>query len=342
VAKHGSLFHKLVIKEDDYTQLLYNLMVRFDDFRLEVMSLFFEDKAVVAQIAADHLKTQMSHKGSGRPDLVIDSPSAYALLEVKLNERRGLTAYQTPVFIEEEEVTNYFTRVRDASAPNRAILFLVPEQWKFGAETKRAFSKLKLRTSVKMCIVSWHNVLDIANKLKDGRPGVEEFVLLLTEKLGPLNFTKQETDMLFKNDLPISEFLKLCFLVDQIKKRCAGTKIFPKIYDPKMSRDGDEYAFECYDSTEKSLLWFGIWSSYLKDTGKPLAFGFYESAAPKVQKAFLKEYKGTAQRFGSYTLVGMLEEDFLADGTGGDAEARVWRRIEPFLLALKKISPERK
>ena len=45
-----SIFHKLVTKEDDYTQLLCNLMLRFDDFRAQVLSLFLEDRPLAYRI----------------------------------------------------------------------------------------------------------------------------------------------------------------------------------------------------------------------------------------------------------------------------------------------------
>jgi hypothetical protein len=51
--KNHSLFHKLITKEDDYTQLLYNLMVRFPDFRVAVLLLFLR-RVSVSQVWGPH------------------------------------------------------------------------------------------------------------------------------------------------------------------------------------------------------------------------------------------------------------------------------------------------
>ena len=93
-----SVFYKIAKKEDDYTQLLCNLMQRHgaEDFRLAVLSKLLCDPVLASQIEPEQIRTQVVVPGVGRPDLVIDAQTVHAVIEVKLNPRRGCTYYQTP------------------------------------------------------------------------------------------------------------------------------------------------------------------------------------------------------------------------------------------------------
>ena len=130
-----SLFHKLVTKEDDYTQLLRNLMVRCDDFREAMLSLFFPDERLISQVGAEHVRTQILHAGYGRPDLVINSPALFMLIEVKISEWRGLTTYQAPVELTVKDAKHYYALAAKSAAPNRGVFFLVPDGWRSRQDT---------------------------------------------------------------------------------------------------------------------------------------------------------------------------------------------------------------
>jgi hypothetical protein len=174
--------------------------------------------------------------------------------------------------------------------------------------------------------------------LEDGRPGIEELCMLLIEKIGPLTFIKMEVDMLFKTELPIRELMKLFFLVDQIKKKCEGQ--FAKIAGPDFKREGEEYGFEIYDTEKKHLFWFGLWSPFWQETGKPLSFGIDESSCEYAKKAFSQAYHGPTRKFGTYTVAWIPEEDLLLDGKSGDAEGKVWNRIKPILDAIQDAATQ--
>jgi hypothetical protein len=135
--KNHSLFHKLITKEEDYTQLLYNLMVRFPDFRVAVLLLFLRDRQLVDQIETRHLSTQLILKEGGRPDLAIESPEVFALVEVKLNEKRGLTACQVPTTLDEQDIRSYFAYAARAKGKRKAVFFLVPDGWRPRSETQK-------------------------------------------------------------------------------------------------------------------------------------------------------------------------------------------------------------
>jgi len=90
-----SIFHKVATKEDDYTQILCNLMKRQEgkELRTSVLSMILGNSDLASQVSPDQIDTQVSMREAGRPDLIVESPVVYAVIEVKLNPRRGLTAY---------------------------------------------------------------------------------------------------------------------------------------------------------------------------------------------------------------------------------------------------------
>jgi hypothetical protein len=141
-------------------------MVRFQDFRVEVLLLFLRDRHLVDQIEARHLSTQLVLKESGRPDLAIQSPEVFALVEVKLNEKRGLTSYQVPTTLDDTEVQGYFAYAASAKAKHKAVFFLVPVGWRPRDEVQKAIQTLKERYSIETRTVDWSQIRNVAQQLR--------------------------------------------------------------------------------------------------------------------------------------------------------------------------------
>jgi len=117
-------FHKVATKEDDYTQILCNLMKRQEgkELRTSVLSMILGNSDLASQVSPDQIDTQVSMREAGRPDLIVESPVVYAVIEVKLNPRRGLTAYQ---------FGGYSIFFASATAPRKVLAFLVPANWQY-------------------------------------------------------------------------------------------------------------------------------------------------------------------------------------------------------------------
>ena len=126
-----SVFYKIATMEDDFTQLLCNLMQRpgAKDFRLAILSKLFRDPVLASQIGPHQICTQLVVPGAGRPDLVIDAPSVRAVIEVKLSRQRHCTENQLPS--DSEALDGYCRFLKSAPAVRKILSFLVPRDWKY-------------------------------------------------------------------------------------------------------------------------------------------------------------------------------------------------------------------
>jgi len=187
-----SIFYKVATKEDDYTPLLCNLMQRPEgrDFRIAVLEKLLGDRALASQIGSDHIRTQAAISGAGRPDLIIKSPFVQAVIEVKLNPRRGCTPYQIPT------LNGYCKSLNDGPASHKVLAFLVPADWQYRQDIENQLAAFERENpSISTRVALWEEIFSLSKQLC-ADPLHLEFWRLLGSDFGPVEFTQEEVNVL--------------------------------------------------------------------------------------------------------------------------------------------------
>ena len=271
-------------------------------------------------------------KECGRPDIVIDSPEICALLEVKINPSRSLTANQEPAICEVKNRRNYLDFLARSKANERWLLFLVPENWKFLQMTRELLAELKRNNPlIRTGIVHWERILAMTAHNPNPQiadPLVQEFRKLLERSFGPITFFEEEIKMLYSTEIPIRAIRKLDYIVTRVREECKSAYKFDPL---KSDKTGEEYGLNFKNGNGNYFFWFGIWSPFWETFGKPLCFGISDEMGPTVKKAFLAAYNGETVLFDNWT-IGWIPEDDLREGTNGnDPVYRIWNRLKPIL-----------
>jgi len=353
-----SIFDKVATKEDDYTQLLCNLMQRRNEgegFRIAVLSKLLGDPILAAQIAPDQISTQVVVRGSGRPDLVIDAPTVCAAVEVKLNRHRPCNKNQLPA--DDETLRGYIGFLRTAPSARKILSFLVPGDWKYLQDTcDRLIELRQCEGSIEIRPpVLWEEILSLSKQFCTD-PLHLEFWSLLRKDFEPMKFSVEEANMAVNGiGLPSRVFNKAAYVVDQVYRKaekCDG-KFFPG--EPEHDKLGGEYGIWFYRSNEgkvcwnKYFFWFGILSPYWEKHEKALCFGITNDMLgeknARLKEAFLQSYSGEEFCDGTpqsasdvYTLGWVSEADLIEDHPSGkDPATRIWERLRPILDKIYEV-----
>jgi hypothetical protein len=336
-------FHKLVAKEDDYTQLLSNLLQRSDVFRQELLTKFLSDRSLATKIRPDEIRPQVTFDGCLRPDLIIQSDNLIVFFEVKWSLKRGLTRGQeirSPAE-DSEEVGSYISFLRGRKEASRWLLYLTPRGW-----VHRGLIEDRLREHdgehFHAKRVDWEDVSKVIGGNGDLAidPFLSAFRMLLSDTLRPLSFSEEEISMLTSQEFAVSfsAFRKLQILIDQVEEKVKAAGF--KTRRDKIP-DSDEYGFY-FTSGKCDLLWLGLWGEAWKqfeseDCEMPRVwFGVYKGCGSDVLiQAFSKTYADRLVKiapendwFVSWIPNGLLVED---------AVDRIWREIKPVVEELTLI-----
>ena len=142
-----SIFDKIVVHENDYTQLFCNLMERNAEFRSAMLTRLFS-REVADKIDANPIQTQETLKtdgrSHGRPDIYINTPQVCAIVEVKSDLGCSTTEQQRWSFSQEVEATGYARYLEQQMAAERWFVFLIPRGWISG-RTQAPFNTTETR-----------------------------------------------------------------------------------------------------------------------------------------------------------------------------------------------------
>jgi hypothetical protein len=335
-----SIFFKLVTNEDSFTQLLRNLMVRSAGFRGRVLSLFLPEETAF-RIRADELHTQQELLRCGRPDLVIDSQVLYAVIEVKVSLRRGVTEHQGYVDSREVEPTTYVGFLARVEGRQSCLAYIVPKRWAFHKDLEDSLDRIRndkrFARVLVPCPIYWEQLLTVVERAaKESRdPFLEEFSKLLFLEFGPIRFQEDEMQMLYSKDFSTAyrTLRKAESLVDDVRARTAAylkswERGVPQYTFP---RESDENAYGFYVSRDGHyFLWFGIW---LDVATSPLCFGVEEGwGGSGLQERFSDSCKGGTVRVDKYLLRLVAREAFQSD----DPVETIWSLLLPSLEAIAR------
>jgi hypothetical protein len=321
-----SIFSKLVTKENDYTQLLCNLMQRDGVFCELVLALFL-DKNVTRLLKNARLSTQ-THlpNGCGQPDLHIKTPTLHVIVEVKTESHRGRTTRQELI----GKGRDYLSYLADQhkSGIEVALTFLVPHDWKFRQEMEDGITALQEEGTEKRVPVKqvfWEQLLGCLSKegAQSETPLIEEFRLLLAKRFGPIHFDPEEGKSMFTPEFPMQSVLKLNALLEGVRKRAGNGAT-------KLYSDKEEFGFYLKKGV-RELLFVGYWRAFWDDGHRyPICFGIPDDDdAPKVaeafRSAFRKAYKAEAISSQEWTMGWVPEKDF----NSLDAVDEIWWKLQP-------------
>jgi hypothetical protein len=333
-----SIFHKVATKEDDYTQILCNLMKRQEgkELRTSVLSMILGNSDLASQVSPDQIDTQVSMREAGRPDLIVESPVVYAVIEVKLNPRRGLTAYQ---------FGGYSIFFASATAPRKVLAFLVPANWQYQQLLDKDLEVFK-KDNPSICtkVVQWEEIYRFHKQLFPDRihadPIQVEFWRLLRHEFGGVEFSTEEIDMMVNGKgLQFTAFNKAAHVVDEIAEKCNKEEFI--IAGPTHNVLSDEYGIYFYRSkSDKArgrnhFFWFGIWSLYWEKRGRALCFGITNDKKAELD-AFKNSYSktdefcdGSPELASSVYTLGWIEDELSA--SRNDSIPRIWESLKPIL-----------
>lgn len=335
-----SIFHRVATKEDDYTQLLCNLIQRRDgnELRTSVLSVLLGLPDMSSRIGPEQISTQMVLEEAGRPDLTINSSIVRAAIEVKLNPRRGCTPYQVPT------LNGYCRFLNDAPASRKVLAFLVPADWQYRQDIENKLAAFERdNPSINTRVALWETIFGLHKRfLRD--PLHVEFWRLLQRDFSALEFSTREIEMAVNGiGLPIRTFNKSGYVVDWLAAKCERSGF--SIDKPKHQNSGEEYGIWFYtkrkgrDRGDAYFFWFGILSPYWEKRGKALCFGITNDKEAE-KAAFLQSYSGDTEEFCNgmqqsaadvYTLGWVSESDLVEDPSGREPAEKIWEWLRPIL-----------
>jgi hypothetical protein len=250
----NSIFDKIVRKEDDFTQLLCNLMGSSPAFHDCIASLFTMDglHRSVEHFEASaqvNLRESQDDTHRGRPDAVIKSASTIIYLEVKIERDCKMTVYQKDF---------YADGLSKIARRNRFLVFLTPDFW----TDSSLIQEIEHGPEVSVRHITWSEVMEALGQLGKTDIFVAEFYQLLQNKFGKITWNEEERKLALSDDFGtnIGAYRKLMRVVDDLKKcvdelpklRPAG---FRTQWDPLL----EEYGFYLIKKRQY-IAWIGMWS----------------------------------------------------------------------------------
>jgi hypothetical protein len=191
-------------------------------------------------------RTQANLNGSGFADLLIENFGVCAILEVKVNDRRGLT---------ENQPEGYLQFLARQPQRERRATFIIPKRW---AYRKECSSRLKAlaKPGIESAIVEWEDIIELleSTELQNLNPILTEFTNLLVDryKTRPINFSTVEVDVLFPMETAAA-MSKLYELIEKIKKKS-------DIYNQSEQRT-DRHGIYFNNHQGQESFWIGNWPS---------------------------------------------------------------------------------
>ena len=340
-----SIFHKLVTKENSYTQLLCNMMRRDEGVRRTLLHLFagespnwhFGDQSVNPQI---RLRDKC-----GQPDLIIESPTLCLIVEVK-TESHTLRTPKQGLLGTGRSYLSYLKEKHD-SGVEAVLTFLVPHNWEFRQEVDDEIATLReeaVEKRVRVNQVFWEEVLERISKeeTQTESPLIEEFRLLLAERFGPIRFYPEESKQMFSTEFPMHNVVKLNAVLEGLRQKArkdAG-KLHIEKYGTRLYSDKNEFGF-CLRKSNGTLLFVGYSLQFWNDGHPyPISFGIPD-AASNVQEAFKSAfqevYKEEAVSFVDKWTMGWVPE---GDFNSLDAVDEIWGKLVTIWKKVDEASGE--
>jgi hypothetical protein len=291
-----SIFYNVVTTENQTTELLKNLLIKYEYFKKEFVAQIVEDETGSVPVNDRDISTQRSN-GAGILDLEIKNDRLHIIIEIKKRPETALTENQPYNYLD-----SLFDNVPDQSG--RYFAFLIPIRYKHKKECEDSLNDYCQKKGVdrnRTKILYWENIIKI---LRDESFKTDvllnEFCSLLKSWYGaPVQFTVKEVERVY-NDKDIPRIVKkLHAVVDGVKK------LLESDYSIKDCMDYEQYGIDISEKNGQYLLYFGLWLQCWANRGTALCYGVSEK---KNKGDTVKIFKSRPDEM---PLVEELEEDVI-------------------------------
>jgi hypothetical protein len=266
-----TIFDNLVNDEDDFTELLCN-MVKFEEFE-NILYDFFGIKN-----KEKYIETQYQTEKNGIPDLVISYDDGIEFIEVKVGDRR-LTKNQPEGYIRE---------LSNRTEKNKKLYFLIPKNYYYLKELKSRIKNLK-GSNIKIEIKYWEDFFEYSKKneifLKN--KVIFEYYNLLKSWFGyeTITFNKGDKNIMNENGKIMTNVAKF---LDSI-----WSQLEQNGYRLVCAEGFDAIGIEIYNKYKKDVYygWIGIIFSLWSNTGDCFIYNISDRDNKKYFNNFINKYK---------------------------------------------------
>jgi hypothetical protein len=259
--RYDNIFNNVVKYENQTTELLRNFL-QFKLFRDVFLQLFLVDDEVIDSIGKNDLRTQVSLRKKGMPDLVIENDRVKIFFEIKINDA-DLTENQPAGYFE------YLSSLKDGI--EKWLVFIIPRDYRNEGILRRRISGCLTPDTindVNIRILYWRdivNAMESSHLIAMSALFVEFHSLLKSWFIPtPIIFSNEEVTVMFDRRMP-EVLTKLMEFVDSVRKRV-------KSYDSEWSVKDYEYGIYFKNDEGDRMLFFGIWYPYWKKYAKPICY----------------------------------------------------------------------
>lgn len=341
--QNKSIFHRIVSKEDEYTQLLCNMLQREEGL---LRDLFDEvGLGVTKTIKPEEIRTKVclsnGGEGWGEADLIIQSdepPKVCAIFEVKTSPYRKLE--KTQQLDEEPKSYRCWLEKKKAEEYDAWLVYLVPGDWEYKQDNDKnieAYRRKGGENTIHVRYIFWEDVLRLLQLNDPPRNSpfiIEQFRLLLMDRLGPISFTSEEIKCMFKPDFPMETIIKLNSVLDGLKQKATKKATL------KQAGDSNEFGFYLTDG--KRELFIGLWLNFW-NAGYyfPICFGIQDEDSrvkEEFSKAFLEAFGKSPISIedGQWTMGWVPQEEFNRFETASGAINEIWAKLAPIWKRVKE------
>ena len=273
--KNRNIFEDVLSHEDALTDALRNFL-KYPPVQDALWRTLPENVQECVDFSSiDAIKTRPSHsRDLGEPDLVLYGSNFILVIEVKVKQDRDLTEDHQ----QEAYVSWIKKEIRDLQKEMGFVVFLIPDNYISRVQLNSCLKKAKR----KLCRSNKYNIRVLApitwqmfvrELNSQDRPSLNEltreFYDYLYEKFEPVIFSTEEVRLMHSHSKETaSGILKLMCIVKKVKANlnCFGSQI--------EESESPAYGYEF--SSEKKIIWFGIWWEFWAKEGFPLCVAIFK------------------------------------------------------------------
>jgi hypothetical protein len=267
----SSIFDGVVKTENQYTRLLYNLLLRDSVFRASFL-LFLTERSETSTVGIDEIKEQTRLRPNrGVADLLIQTKDLAVIVEIKTEAARGLTGKQLLIDGPDDDPESYVSYLASKAKEgfDAQLIFLIPPDWKLRSDVESVIKEFKDEGRTRGVVVKQLTWLGLSRFLTDGPSVVEmsllrEFRNLLSTRFTPVHLLHMELEMLADGHFTLITAVKLYKIVTDVRSlaKKAGLPVTP-------IESAESYFGFTLKREQSGLLWFGCLPTFPWETETP-------------------------------------------------------------------------
>ena len=256
----SSIFDGVVTTENQYTRLLYNLLLRDSAVRASFVS-FLTSSPKPSPVGIDQIGEQAYLPNGGFADLLIQTKNLSVIVEVKTAEGRDLTGRQL-IDVPDDDPDSYISYLAGKAKQGFAahLIFLIPSDWKYRIDVEGEIEKFKNKGRTKAVVVKQLTWSDLSRTLTSITPAVEaslftELINLLNAQFTPAHLTDEELKMLKNGNFTPHMAVKLYKIIEDVHSLAKKAKL--PVSETVADEDNFGFIVEDKQNKQNGHLWFG-------------------------------------------------------------------------------------